>query len=180
MEKRADIQRIAIVGPESTGKSTLAAALAAHFRTKWVKEYARSYLTHLKNPYVLDDLVHIARGQLALEEDTSKEADRLLICDTNLLVIDVWSRYVFGKPIPEVTEHLIRHYNYALTLLTNIDVPWTPDPLREHPNARTVLFDLYVERLHDLHIPYVCITGTLHEGRVQQAVEAIMLCMSPG
>jgi NadR type nicotinamide-nucleotide adenylyltransferase len=179
LEKTNTIQRVAIVGPESTGKSTLAEALAGYFKTTWVEEYARAYLTSLGRPYVLEDLIRIAQGQLALEAEKMTNAQGLLICDTNLLVIDVWSRHVFGESIPEVEIHLAKNYHYQLTLLTNTEVPWEPDPLREHPNARLILFELYVKRLRELKIPFQYITGAKHRSRLTQAVDYITPLLSP-
>ena len=136
-----DILKIAIVGPESTGKSSLAEQLAVHYNTLWVPEYARAYLDKLSHPYTESDLLDIARGQLAMESSLSKKASRYLFCDTNLHVIKIWSEYKYKRCHTEILRNL-HNDNYALHLLTNIDLPWEYDPQREHPHLRDFFFRL--------------------------------------
>lgn len=161
--------KIAIVGPESSGKSTLAAALAARFGAPWAPEFAREYLENLGRPYGPHDLPLIARGQLAAE--ALHKDSPLLICDTNLLVIKVWSEFKYGFCDPEILEnmHLQR---YDLQLLTLPDIAWEPDPLREHPQHRQLLFDIYRRELEQAGAPFVYISGP-HAQRLRIAADAV-------
>ncbi|MEO0473156.1 MAG: ATP-binding protein [Bacteroidota bacterium] len=163
------MKRIAIVGPESSGKSTLAKALAGQFLTAWAPEYARSYLDIIDRPYEEKDLLTIAKGQLALEETMATHANEWLFCDTNLLVIRIWAEYKYKRVDPWIVSHegLDR---YDLHVLTRPDIPWEDDPLREHPHHRDTLFPLYETALQEAKVPYVIISG---ENRLDQAVEAI-------
>ncbi|MEJ0055432.1 MAG: ATP-binding protein [Bacteroidota bacterium] len=116
-------KKVAIVGPECTGKTDLSKYLAAYFKTEWVPEYARAYLDKLNRPYDQSDLTKIAHGQLRVEDEWMQNASRVLICDTNLIVLKVWSEEKFGTCDPEILKAMnSRHYD--LLLLTNIDIPW--------------------------------------------------------
>jgi len=164
-------KKIAIVGPESTGKTTIAKKLAQHYQCLWVPEYAREYLDIINRPYVYEDLSIIARGQLE-EEDRKQEMERkLLLCDTNLVVIKIWSEFIYGKCDPKIIRELKRR-KYDLYLLMNIDFPWMPDPQREHPHKRRELFDIYENELKNLGVEYRIIGGKSRE-RTRNAVEAI-------
>lgn len=168
---RADLAYIAIVGPESTGKSTLSAQLARHYHSSWVEEYAREYLTHLKRPYRQSDLIDIAKGQLRQEQIHAKSANKLLFCDTNLLVIKIWSEYKYGICDPWIQNNMELE-RYHLHLLTDIDLPWEDDELREHPYAREELFNIYHQSLVDADVPFKIISGDRKE-RIKSAVQAI-------
>ncbi|RMG29288.1 MAG: ATPase [Bacteroidetes bacterium] len=164
-------QKIAIIGPESTGKTTLARQLARHYGTLWVPEYARTYLDQLGRPYEEADLLQIARGQLALEEELLPAAHGFLFCDTHLLVIKIWSEYKYGRCHPWILEHL-RLSSYRLHLLTQADLPWEFDPQREHPHEREVLEKLYRQALQNAAVPFAEIKGRGEE-RLLHAIEAI-------
>lgn len=157
MEK--EIIRISVTGPESTGKSWLAEKLANHYHTQWVPEYARPYLENLGRTYTVDDILEIAKGQLALEELTALKANRFLFCDTDLLVTRIWSEFKYGKVHPWITR-MYHEHKYALYLLCDIDLPWTPDPLREHPHQRRELFSKYLEALKSDGFPFCIVKGT--------------------
>jgi NadR type nicotinamide-nucleotide adenylyltransferase len=152
------LRKIAVVGPESTGKSELAHALATHLRTVWVPEFARFYLDLLDRPYRADDLVDIARGQLAWERGLASQGTDWLVCDTNLLVIQVWSEFKYGYLLPDLAP-LIDLRPYTLHLLTDIDLPWQDDPLREHPHAREALLAHYRRSLDAAQVPYAVVRG---------------------
>ncbi len=160
--------RIAITGPESTGKSTLAKTLAAHFKSPYVEEYSREYLNKLDREYEYNDILRIAKGQLSKEIEAEVNANELIICDTDLLVNKIWSEYVFGKCDPWIIEKMHTH-KYNLHLLTNIDIPWEADPLREHPHCRKELFDIYVKNLKAFKLPYAIVSGEGEE-RVNNAI----------
>ena len=106
MEVPSLVKKIAIVGPESTGKSTLAEGLAKHYQTVWVPEYARGYLNKLGRGYDQSDLIKIAQGQLGLEDECVNDAKRFLFCDTNLVVIKIWSDFKYGNCAPEILQRI--------------------------------------------------------------------------
>jgi NadR type nicotinamide-nucleotide adenylyltransferase len=163
-------KRIAIVGPESTGKTTLAEQLAAELNTLWVPEYARTYLENLERPYVEADLIDIARGQLQAEKQALPRSNDYLICDTNLLVVYIWSLFKYGRVAAEL-QALMNLESYDLHLLTDIDLPWTYDPQRENPDVedRKRLFDMYEQELLKGGHPYKVISGSEAE-RLTQAL----------
>jgi NadR type nicotinamide-nucleotide adenylyltransferase len=153
------LKRIAITGPESTGKSWLAKKLAAHFKTFYVPEYAREYLSKLDRVYTIDDIVEIARGQLHIEALMATLAGDILIADTEMLVCKIWTEFVFGST-PEPIDLAFQKQEYDIYLLCNIDLPWEPDPLREHPNRRAELFDRYEHYLKEYNLSYGIVNGT--------------------
>jgi NadR type nicotinamide-nucleotide adenylyltransferase len=165
------IKKIAIVGPESTGKSTLSKQLAAYFNCQWVPEYAREFLQNLGRPYIENDLLIIAGGQIALEKRQKALTDKLLICDTNLIVIKIWSEFKYGKCDPKILC-LLEDYDYDLTFLCDIDLAWEPDPLREHPDSRKELFELYLKELKERKINFLIINGN-DKQRCERAINAI-------
>lgn len=149
------LKKIVIIGPESTGKSTLTEALASHFGEPWVPEYARQYLERLDRPYEFDDLLAIAKGQLALEERQLELADKFLFCDTDLHVLQVWSESKYKLVHPWILDQInVRRYD--LYLLTDIDISWEADPQREHPEPemRKYFFELYKSLLKKNGTPF--------------------------
>ncbi|HEX9650465.1 MAG TPA: ATP-binding protein [Cyclobacteriaceae bacterium] len=176
MEKDHDFgtskaRRVVVIGPESTGKSTLAASLATHYETIWVPEYAREFIDRLNREYVEKDLLDIAKGQIASEVNLESKAKRILICDTNLIVLKIWSEYKYGACNPEILK-LINKRTYDLYLLTSVDVPWSDDPQREHPHLRDFFYTAYKNELIARNLPYVEISGEFYE-RKKRAIEAI-------
>jgi NadR type nicotinamide-nucleotide adenylyltransferase len=165
------IKKIAIIGPECTGKSDLSAYLAQYYKTTWVPEYARAYLDNLTRPYEQHDLLTIAHGQLRIEDEWAREANRLLICDTNLYVIKVWSEFKYGVCDPDILNKIATR-KYDLYLLTYIDVPWEADALREHPNQRNDLYEIYRKEMVNQQVPFSEIKGDRDERR-KSAVAAI-------
>ena len=169
----AELKRIAVVGPESTGKSELCQQLAREFRTEWVPEFARFYLDRLDRPYEQSDLLLIAQGQLAWEDDKATYSRHMLFCDTNLVVIKIWSDHSFGTTDEWILQSLdSRDYDYYL--LANIDLPWQNDPQREHPHMRQYFFDLYQSYLEERDLPYSLVSG-IEGDRLQSAKEALIL-----
>jgi NadR type nicotinamide-nucleotide adenylyltransferase len=166
-----DVKKIAIVGPECTGKSELSAFLAEHYKTAGVPEDARGYIDNLVRPYDEADLLTIAHGQLRLEETWITDANRVLFCDTNLVVIKVWSQFKYGHVDDSILESL-KNSHYDLQLLTYIDIPWQDDPQREHPDKREELYQIYLEEVKALNNPFVEIRGD-RELRRKAAIEAI-------
>ena len=165
------IIRIAITGPESTGKSTLAKQLAQHYQTLWVPEFARTYIDKLKQPYQQKDMLTIAKNQLKIENKTTAKANKYLFCDTELIVTKIWSEHSF-KVCDEWILNNINKNPYDLYLLCNIDLPWEYDPLREHPHLREYFFNLYLNELKSRNFNYSIISGT-NETRFQNAIKTI-------
>lgn len=167
------LKKVVVIGPESTGKSTLSQALAAHFSCPWVPEFARSYIESLDRPYDYEDLLAIAKGQIQLEETQSKAAKDLLICDTDLHVIQVWSQHKYGKVDDWILEQ-IRSRTYDLYLLTDIDIPWQEDPQREYPEPemRKYFFDIFHRFVSSTGTPYEVISGTLPK-RLEKSIKVI-------
>jgi NadR type nicotinamide-nucleotide adenylyltransferase len=152
------IRKIAITGPESTGKSVLSQQLAAHYHTVWVPEYAREYLAFIGRPYVESDILEIAKGQLKNEKTALSAADSFLFCDTELIVTSIWSEVKYHRCDPWISEN-IKENPYDLYLLCNIDLPWEYDPLREHPGQRQFLFDYYTRELENTGRPFRVVSG---------------------
>jgi NadR type nicotinamide-nucleotide adenylyltransferase len=176
------LRKIVIIGPESTGKSTLCKDLAAHFKTAWVQEYAREYLEEHGMGYNYETLSSIARGQLALEDKgaaAAKEArgepvggSDLLFIDTDLYVIKVWSEYVFGRCEAWILNEIVQR-KYDGYLLANTDLPWADDPLREYPDpgTRERLFHIYKDLLINQSVPWAEVSGVGDE-RLEGAIAA--------
>ena len=150
--------RVSLTGPESTGKSTLAARLATHYGTTFAPEFAREYLALSGPHYLPADLEEIARGQLAAEAEAQAQAHRLVFCDSDLLVIKIWSEHSFGS-CPEWILNCIDRQRYDLVLLMGVDLPWQPDPLREHPYLRQHFYDLYKRELSERMSNFAEISG---------------------
>jgi NadR type nicotinamide-nucleotide adenylyltransferase len=178
------IKKIVTIGPESTGKSTLARQLAEHFNTTWCPEYAREYLHQNGVKYDYDDLMKITQGQLAMEDycteklqDASPQlpadSSQLLFIDTNMYVVKVWYEYVFGKCEYLVLDEIARR-SYDLYLLCNIDLPWTADEMREYPDEkpRVELYHIYKDLLLNQNTPWIEISGN-YEQRLQAALKGI-------
>ncbi|MCD4695494.1 MAG: ATP-binding protein [Bacteroidales bacterium] len=152
------LKKIAITGPESTGKSQLAKELAAHYQTIWLPEYARKYIEKLERPYNYDDILVIAREQKKREEALLMSSNDYLFCDTELIVTKIWCEFKYQKCHPWIIDNIPRQ-NYDLYLLTDIDLPWQPDPQREHPLKRIELFNLYMLELKSRNLPFGIISG---------------------
>jgi NadR type nicotinamide-nucleotide adenylyltransferase len=147
--------RVGIIGPESTGKSTLANYLAHRYNGVLVPEYAREYMEKLAPTYeyTYDDVVAIAKQQV---EQLESLADDLQIFDTELIITKVWFLHKFGH-CPEFVEQALRDFPMDVYLLCYPDMPWQPDPVRENPTIREYLFDWYEREIQTLDIPYYVI-----------------------
>ena len=166
-----EIIKIAIVGPESTGKSTMSAYLANHYNTVWVPEYAREYCEKLTEPPTWQDEINMFYGQLALEKEYLPKANKILICDTTFITVKIWSDQMFGRSPQEVLDELPKH-SYDLYLLLSIDLPWEDDSLRDFPNMREHFMDVWHKELQELNANYIVISGAGKE-RYDSAVKAI-------
>ncbi|WP_419802449.1 AAA family ATPase [Mucilaginibacter sp.] len=167
----SNIIKIAIVGPESTGKSTMAKWLAKHYHTIWVPEFARGYCENLTADCTWQDEINMFHGQLALEKELAPQANKLLICDTTFITVKIWSEALFGSAPQEVLDELPKQ-QYDLYLLLNIDMPWQDDPLRNFPTRRAHFMQVWHQELQTLNANYVVVSG-MGEERYQNAVKAI-------
>lgn len=160
-DTRTDPLILAVVGPESTGKTTFARSLAESWSVPWVEEAARAYLDEHTH-YEESDLLEIARNQWLLEQAGVAEAEcrRVsLVLDTDLLVIKIWSEYRYRRCHPWILEHL-HQAPKRLYLLTGTEVPWEPDPLRENPHDREDIYQLYLSALVELQRPFLELKGS--------------------
>lgn len=179
------IKKIVIIGPESTGKSTLCQQLAAHYETDWCPEFAREYLLTNGTNYEFDDLLTIAKGQLALEDEYTQQLELHslpmleagghlpLFIDTDMYVMKVWCEFVFNNCHRFVLD-AINARSYDLYLLCNIDLPWVKDELREYPDLHTrkKLYSIYKDSMINQAVPWVDISGD-YETRLKKAITAV-------
>ena len=161
--------RIAITGPESSGKTTLAEQLALRTNGTWIPEYAREFLEQLNRPYTQDDLDTIANGQLLAWKNAP--VSTLQFCDTEMTVMKVWSDFKFGSCssfiLDALNQQTFDHY-----FLCQPDLEWEEDPLREHPEQREELFELYLAELKERNLPFTIIGGS-QEGRLVKCLKVL-------
>ncbi len=170
---------VAILGAESTGKTTLCRDLASHFGSPWVSEYMRTYLQAKWDDEQLtctwEDLLPIAQGQIALENQLAKQAAELpdkphyLFCDTSLFELMVYANWYYDDCPKPLTQAALAHH-YDLILLTDFDVPWVADDLRDSPHQRKEISQYFANQLNSQQKPFRYIKGGRVE-RVQQVVE---------
>jgi NadR type nicotinamide-nucleotide adenylyltransferase len=176
------LKKIVIIGPESTGKSTLSALLAEHYHTLWVKEYAREYLLENGTNYSFENLLEVAKGQIAGEEAVTLElntsnrkptTNNKVFIDTDMYVMKVWCEFVFDKCHHWILNRIAER-NYDLYLLCNIDMPWVKDELREYPDLlnRQKLYCHYKDLMVNQNVPWVDISGN-YEERLAKAIAAV-------
>jgi NadR type nicotinamide-nucleotide adenylyltransferase len=193
------VKKVVIIGPESTGKSTLCEMLARHFNTLWCPEFAREYLLKNGNKYNFDDLLTIAKGQLALEDEYERmvgaynpsektsqtdaldtiqpvnySTSQLLFIDTDQYVMKVWSEYVFGDCHNWILRRIAER-PYDLYLLCKPDLPWVKDELREYPDEkpRQELYHIYRDILLNQPVSWAEISGSYNQ-RFELARNAVM------
>lgn len=181
MEKKfgqepSNIVKVVLFGPESTGKTTLSEQLARHYNSVWVPEYAREYLQNKWNnerkTCEPEDLLPIAEGQMELENELTKKASKILICDTDLLETKVYSEaYYLGNCDPVLEKYAIEN-SYNLYLLTYIDVPWEADDLRDKPSEREEMFQYFKDTLVKYNRSFVILKGD-KKTRLDTAVQHI-------
>ncbi|HLT42455.1 MAG TPA: ATP-binding protein [Sphingobacteriaceae bacterium] len=166
------LYKVAIVGPESTGKSTIVTQLASHFDTISVPEFAREYCKDLNRNYTLEDEINIFYGQLSLEEKMEPLAqNNLLFYDTMVLTVKIWCDHLFGATPESILVDLKKQY-YDLYLLMDIDLPWEDDELRDFPNLRAHFMEIWHKELKDRGANYVVVSG-LGADRFESARAAV-------
>lgn len=196
------MKKIVILGPESTGKSTLCGQLAAHYQTVWVREYAREYLLTNGTDYTQNDLWEIAKGQMESEDiasgvwqvagnenqlttgqlqvpagqsplANSHSPFSTLFIDTDLYVMKIWSEIVFNACDNRILSHIVKR-KYDLYLLCDTDLPWVRDQLREYPDLkqRQKIYQFYLDAMINQKVPWVNISGG-YEERLQKAIKAV-------
>ena len=164
-------RRVVLTGSESTGKTTLAEALARHYRVEWVPEFVRGYAEQKGAPLTAHDVEPIARGQIALADAALADAEGLLLLDTDLFSTLVYARHYYGE-IPAWIAPAALARRADLYLLCGIDVPWSPDPQRDRPHAREAMQTLFRETLDGAGCRVVEVGGG-KENRFAQARSAI-------
>ena len=174
-QQKTAIIKIALFGPESTGKTTLAKQLAAYYETEWVPEFARTYLQKKweENQHicVADDMLPIAYGQVLLENEKLSLSKKYLFCDTNLMVTKVFSEVYYGFCDPLLNEAALEH-EYDLFFLTDIDVPWEKDDIRDKAEGRETVFSVFKQTLIDNKKPFITLSGN-KESRLAKATAII-------
>jgi NadR type nicotinamide-nucleotide adenylyltransferase len=171
------IKKIAIVGPESTGKSTISQALAKHYNVPWVPEYARYYCAALTADCTLQDEINMFHGQLALEDSVLAMTEtEFLICDTTFLTVKIWSDEILGET-PSIVLDALKTRTYDFYLLLDIDLPWQEDPLRDFPHMREHFMNIWKKELKALNANYVIVDGI--ENRLPNAIKAIDQFLNP-
>jgi NadR type nicotinamide-nucleotide adenylyltransferase len=167
-------KKIVVIGPESTGKSTLCEQLADHYKTEWVPEFARNYLLEIRRPYTYEDLLYIAEAQVELEDRICGSAKTSLIfIDTDMYVMKVWCEYVFKKCHRFILDQIAKR-KYDGYLLCNTDLPWVADELREYPDleSREKLFHMYKDLMVNQSTRWIEISGD-YDQRLRKGIDFI-------
>ena len=163
--------KIVLTGAECSGKTTLANDLAKYFDAPIRMEYARAYLTVRNGIYDQSDIIKIARYQSSIENEITSNKPPLLICDTDFLVLKIWSELKYGLCDSWINEQF--HSDQVdLYILPHFNIPYQQDPLREHPDKRHILFQLYEDTLIQHHLPHLIVHGN-EKQRLSQSIDAI-------
>ena len=163
--------KIAVIGPESSGKTELCKALSLAYAAPWVEEYSREYLSKTGGQYEENDLLKIAQGQIEKEKEQSELNSSLFICDTDMHVMKVWSDYKYNRTHSWILRALDQQ-NHDLYLLTDYHIPYEYDPLRENPEDRAYFFDIYLKLLQESKRNFIVVKGSRAE-RLASARAAI-------
>ena len=155
------LKKIVFTGPESTGKTTLASLFSKELGCPIVEEYSRIFLQKLSRGYTFEDITNIAKGQIE-NEDAALVNNKIIVCDTDLLVCKIWQEFRFGIIDPWI-EQEFKNRRYDMVFLCNVDIPWEYDPLRENPSEREELFHLYKSTLDDHEINYTIVQGNFQQ-----------------
>lgn len=165
--------KIAVIGPESTGKTALTEQLARHFHASWEPELARAYVENLHREYTFEDVCEIARRQIAIEKqyEQNNQAHEIVFFDTDLIITKVWFEYKY-KQVPDFVTRRLSERFFDFYLLCKPDIAWQPDPVREHGDDREFFYAWYKREIEKLNIPYAEIEG-LGRKRFESALKPI-------
>lgn len=165
------IKRVVLSGPESTGKTVLSQMLAAHFNTNFVEEYGRTYCEEIKSDLDPIDFGHIAGGQIIMEDEAAKNSNKILFCDTDLIITQVWAEIYFNH-CPQWIVEASHQRKYDLFILLDVDVPWVDDGTRAFEKQRQWMWNRLREEFESRNLPYIMVKGDFNE-RFDQAVAAV-------
>ena len=167
------MRKVVVIGPESTGKSTLCEDLAHFFKINFLKEFSRTYLELNGAKYEFEDVIKMAKGQIKAQNEFFDSSQSIQILDTDLYVYKVWIEEIFQKEIPFV-EANIKESTCDLYLLCDTDLPWEYDEFREHsdPKDRIRLFERYAELLKNNNENFLVIQGD-RKSRLEKSITAI-------
>jgi len=166
------VERVCFLGGESSGKSILAEALAREFETQYVPEYGRDLWAAKNGGLNFADMIHIARRQVALEEEAAGRANRFLFCDTSPLTTLFYSRHLFGRAEPELER--LANRDYGLVVLCAPDFPFVQDGTRQPASFRALQHEWYLRELAARARPFL-----LAEGPVQERVLSVRRALRP-
>jgi len=159
MDSSKILKKVAIIGPECTGKTTISEQLANYFKTIWIPEFAREYIQNLNRAYNYEDVEFIGRKQIEQLNATYDLTNKFIFFDTDLIITKVWFQVVYNK-IPNWIDDAIMASNIDLYLLCNIDLPWITDKVRENGGEmREKLFLMYKNEIEAFKIPYFIVKG---------------------
>lgn len=178
-----DVRRVVLLGPESTGKTVLAARLAEHYHTTRAPEYLRTYVERRRaRPHrtaiARGEMRDIAAGQVAVEDRAARRARRVVFFDTNPLQSIVYYEHYFQHRAPAWLERLLQGRHYDLYLLLDVDAPWIPDEPRDRPHFRRGMHRLFTEALRSRDLPFVRVFGTWAQ-RYERAIRAVDGLLGP-
>jgi NadR type nicotinamide-nucleotide adenylyltransferase len=166
-QQASNCLKIVLFGPESTGKTTLSIALAKHYKTVWAPEFAREYLQEKWNDAAticeIEDIIPIAIGQIKLENDFLKGANKILFCDTNILETKIYAEEYYQNYSNKKLNEAVGNLNYTLYFLTDIDTPYQQDDLRDRPDLRQEMFDAFKDGLERHFCTYQILSGSIEE-----------------
>ena len=176
-QESAEVKKIVICGPESTGKSTLTQNLASHYNTSFAKEFARDFLQDkwdISNTVCTKkDLIDIVKGQIDNENKSLLKADKFLFCDTNILTTIAWSKTHFNGYCNKWIIDQSKKLSYDYYLILNVDTKWVQDDLRDRPKEREKMFEAHKLELDLLDVPYNIIKGTDYKKRFEDSIDFI-------
>lgn len=162
---------VVLIGPESTGKTTLAASLAAHCDVPWVPEASRRFVETVDTPLSVATVAPIARLSMALDDAARASAPELLVHDTDLVSTVVYSQHYYGTVEPWIVAEA-RTRRAGLYLLCLPDLPWEPDGVRDRPTQRAELLTMFRETLRAMDAEVVEVSG-LGTARLDAAISAV-------
>ena len=174
------LKKIVLIGPESTGKTTLVGQLAQHFNTVYCPEYLRLYLDE-KEKYgwqnegelvAKSDLKPLAIGQMNLENQLAQFANGILFCDTNLLTNQIYAQYYLNDATPWL-DKAIEGQNYGFYLLLTPEVAWIADSQRDSPQTQQELYAHFKKAVELQKKPYSIIDGKDYQKRFQKAMKEV-------